>query len=104
MMYQGMKLEDYFKYTGQTMEQVREMYKPQAEERVKTQLVINAIMKAEEIKADDAEIDVEIGKYAEQNKKTLDEFKAMLSDGDKAYFAEITSMQKTVDFIKANAK
>ena len=53
MMYQGMKLDDYFKYTGQTREQVREMYKPTAEERVRTQLVIEAVMKAEGIQATD---------------------------------------------------
>ena len=104
MMYQGMKLDDYFKYTGQTREQVREMYKPSAEERVKTQLVIAAVMKAEEIKADEAEIDAEIAKYADQNKKSLDEFKAMLSDGDKEYFAEIASLQKTVAFLKDHAE
>ena len=104
MMYQGMKLDDYFKYTGQTREQVREMYKPQAEERVKTQLVINAVMKAEEIKADEAEIDAEIARYAEQNKKTMDEFKAMLSDGDKEYFEELASLQKTLAFLKNNAE
>ena len=103
MMYQGMKLDDYFKYTGQTREQVREMYKPSAEERVKTQLVVAAIMKAEEIKADEAEIDAEIAKYADQNKKSLDEFKAMLSDGDKEYFAELASLQKTVAFLKDHA-
>ena len=104
MMYQGMKLDDYFKYTGQTREQVREMYKVPAEERVKTQLVVAAVMKAEEIKADEAEIDVEIGKYAEQNKKSLDEFKAMLSDGDKEYFSEIASLQKTIAFLKDHAE
>ena len=104
MMYQGMKLDDYFKYTGQTREQVREMYKPTAEERVRTQLVIEAVMKAEGIQATDEEIDAEISKYADQNKKSLDEFKAMLTDGDKTYFAEIASLQKTVEFLKANAK
>ena len=104
MMYQGMKLDDYFKYTGQTREQVREMYKPQAEERVRTQLVIEAVMKAEDIKATDEEVDAEISKYADQNKKTLDEFKQMLSDADKNYFSEIASLQKTVEFLKANAK
>ena len=104
MMYQGMKLDDYFKYTGQTREQVREMYKTPAEERVKTQLVVAAIMKAEEIKADDAEIDAEIAKYADQNKKSLDEFKAMLSDGDKEYFSEIASLQKTIAFLKDHAE
>ena len=104
MMYQGMKLDDYFKYTGQTREQVREMYKPSAEERVKTQLVVAAVMKAEEIKADEAEIDAEIAKYADQNKKTLDEFKAMLTDGDKEYFSEIASLQKTIAFLKDHAE
>ncbi|MGN0186044.1 MAG: trigger factor [Aristaeellaceae bacterium] len=104
MMYQGMKLDDYFKYTGQTREQVREMYKAPAEERVKTQLVVAAVMKAEEIKADEAEIDAEIAKYAEQNKKSLDEFKAMLSDGDKEYFSEIASLQKTIAFLKDHAE
>ena len=104
MMYQGMKLDDYFKYTGQTREQVREMYKAPAEERVKTQLVVAAVMKAEEIKADEAEIDAEIAKYADQNKKSLDEFKAMLSDGDKEYFSEIASLQKTIAFLKDHAE
>ena len=104
MMYQGMKLDDYFKYTGQTREQVREMYKAPAEERVKTQLVVAAVMKAEEIKADENEIDAEIAKYAEQNKKSLDEFKAMLSDGDKEYFSEIASLQKTIAFLKDHAE
>ena len=104
MMYQGMKLDDYFKYTGQTREQVREMYKPSAEERVKTQLVLDAVMKAEDIKADETETDAEIAKYADQSKKTLDEFKATLSDGDKAYFAEIASLQKTLEFLKNNAE
>ena len=103
MMYQGMKLDDYFKYTGQTREQVREMYKPSAEERVKTQLVINAVMKAENIQADEAEIDAEIARYAEQNKKSMDEFKAMLSEGDREYFAELASLQKTVAFLKDHA-
>ena len=104
MMYQGMKLDDYFKYTGQTREQVREMYKAPAEERVKTQLVVAAVMKAEEIKADENEIDAEIAKYADQNKKSLDEFKAMLSDGDKEYFSEIASLQKTIAFLKDHAE
>ena len=71
---------------------------------MRTQLVIEAVMKAEGIQATDEEFDAEISKYADQNKKSLDEFKAMLTDGDKTYFAEIASLQKTVEFLKANAK
>ena len=104
MMYQGMKLDDYFKYTGQTREQVREMYKQPATDRVLTQLVIEAIKDAENIQATDDEVDAEISKYADQNKKSLEEFKAMLSDADKEYFSTIASMQKTVSFLKANAE
>ena len=104
MAYQGLKLEDYFKYTGQTMEQVREMYKPSAKEQVKTRLVIEAIMKKEEIKADEAETDAEIGKYAAQNQKSLEEFKAMLSESDLEYFAEAAATQKTLTFLKDHAE
>lgn len=104
MAYQGIKLDDYFKYTGQTREQVREMYREQANERVKTQLVMEAVKKAENITATEEETDAEISKYAEQNKKTLEEFKQMLSDGDKEYFADAAAMRKTVDFLKANAE
>ena len=104
MMYQGMKLDDYFKYTGQTREQVREMYKPQAEERVLSQLVIEAVKKAENIEATDEEIDAEIAKYAEQSKMELDKFKENLSDSDREYFADAATARKTIDFLKANAE
>ena len=104
MMYQGMKLDDYFKYTGQTREQVRDMYRDSAKERVLSQLVLEAVKKAEDIKATDEETDAEMARYAEQNKMELDKFKENLSDGDREYFAEAAAMRKTIDFLKANAE
>ena len=104
MAYQGIKLDDYFKYTGQTREQVRDMYRAQAEERVMTQLVMEAVRKAENIEATDEETDAEIAKYAEQIKKPLEEAKQGLSDGDKEYFSDIATMQKTLKFLKDNAE
>ena len=103
MMYQGMKLDDYFKYTGQTREQMREMYKPQAEERVMSQLVIEAVKKAENIEATEEEIDAEIARYAEQSRMDVEKFKQNLSDSDREYFAEAAAVRKTIDFLKANA-
>lgn len=104
MAYQGMKLDDYFKYTGQTREEVREMYKEPAKERVLGQLVIEAVRKAEDIKATDEETDAEITKYAEQNKQKVEDFRKMLSDDDREYFAEAAATRKTIDFLKANAE
>lgn len=103
LMYQGMKLDDYFKYTGQTREQVREMYREQATERVKTQLALEAIRDAEKIEATEEEIDAEIAKLADSRKKSLEDMKAQLTDGDKEYFKQAATMNKVVEFLKTCA-
>lgn len=103
LMYQGMKLDDYFKYTGQTREQVREMYREQATERVKTQLALEAIRDAEKIEATEEEIDAEIAKLADSRKKSLEDMKAQLTEGDKEYFKQAATMNKVVEFLKSCA-
>ncbi len=102
--YQGMRLDDYLGYMGQTREQVREMYREQAAERVKTQLVIEAIRDAEGITATDEDVDSEIAKLAEDRKKTVEEIKANFKEADYEYFRQSAAVQKTVDLLKANAK
>lgn len=104
MMYQGLRMQDYLTYTGQTVEQLREQQKEEAERRVRTQLVLDAIMKAEGIEATEEEIEKEISKYADQSKKPVEEFKKTLSDGDREYFSSMVAVQKTVDLIKQAAK
>ncbi len=103
LMYQGMKLDDYFKYAGQTREQVREMYREQAAERVKTQLALEAIRDAEKIEATEEEIDAEIAKLADSRKKSLEDMKKQLTDGDKEYFKQAATMNKVVEFLKGCA-
>lgn len=103
MAYQGMRMEDFLKYSGQTMEQMREMYKPQAEERVKTQLVLEAVKKAENIEPSDEDIEEELKELAQRSKKSLEEFKAGLPEGDLEYFREAAAMKKTLDLLKENA-
>ena len=103
LMYQGMKLDDYFKYTGQTREQVREMYREQAAERVKTQLALEAIRDAEKIEATEEEIDAEIAKLADSRKKSLEDMKKQMTDGDKEYFKQAATMNKVVEFLKGCA-
>ena len=103
LMYQGMKLDDYFKYTGQTREQVREMYREQAAERVKTQLALEAIRDAEKIEATEEEIDAEIAKLADSRKKSHADMTKQLTDGDKEYFKQAATMNKVVEFLKGCA-
>ena len=103
MSMQGLKLKDYMMYTGQTEEQMKAMYKPQATDRVKGQLVLEAIRDKENISATDEEVDAEIAKVAEQRKKSLDDYKAQLSENAINSFRNMTTMKKVVDMLKGRA-
>lgn len=103
MMYQGIRFEDYLKYTGQTLEQVRENYKPEAANRVKTQLVLEAVAKAENIVPTDEDVDEAIADQAKRVNRDVEEFKASLSEQQKEYLKETAGIKKVIDFLKANA-
>ena len=75
MQYGGMKLADYLKYMGSNMHDFREGYRAQAADTVKSQLVIDKIIRTENIKAEDAEIDAKLEEFAKAANKTLEEYK-----------------------------
>lgn len=103
MAYQGLRFEDYLKYTGQSIDQMRDQYKPEAANRVKTQLVLEAVAKAEEIVPTEEDAEATIAEQAQRMNRDVEEFKASLSDGQKAYLKETAGIKKTIDFLKANA-
>ena len=103
MAYQGLRFEDYLKYTGQTMDQLREQYKSEATNRVKSQLVLEAVAKAESIEPTDEDIEAAYADQAKRMNREVEEFKNSLSDGQKAYLKETAGIKKTIDFLKANA-
>ena len=103
MIYQGIRFEDYLKYTGQTLDQVRENYKPEAANRVKTQLVLEAVAKAESIVPTDEDVDEAIADQAKRVNRDVEEFKASLSEQQKEYLKETAGIKKVIDFLKANA-
>ena len=63
---QGLKLEQYFQFTGLNKKTFLDQMKPQAEKRINTRLVLEAIVKAENIEVSDEEIEAEIQKMADQ--------------------------------------
>lgn len=103
MAYQGLRMQDYMKYTGQTEEQMREQYRTEAGNRVKTQLVLEAVAKAENIVPSDEDTEAAIADQAKRMGREAEEFKASLSEGQKAYLKETAGIKKTIDFLKANA-
>ena len=103
MSYQGLKMEDFLKYTGQTMEQLRLSYADAARKQVLAEVVLDAIRAAEGIDATAEEVDAEIAKYAESAEKSVEDIKATLSAGDMEYFTEMVKTQKTIDLVVAAA-
>lgn len=74
-----MNLDMYMKYTGLTMEQIRENQRATAEENVKTDLVLDAIAKAEGLQVDMADVDAEIAAISAQHGASADEVKKIIS-------------------------
>ncbi|MCL1965468.1 MAG: trigger factor [Firmicutes bacterium] len=103
MAYQRIGMEDFLKYSGQTEEDLRGQYREEAEKRVKGELVLEAIRKAEGIQPAEKDIDAVTARYAEQTGKELEEFRKSLTDRQKEYIAEDAAMIATLSFLKANA-
>ena len=104
MAYQGLRYEDYLKYTGQTEDQMRDMYRSEAKNRVKMQLVLEAMVKKEGIEATEEDVDKAVEEEAQRAGKPADEFKASLSDRQKEYLKENAAIRKVVDLIVSSAK
>ncbi len=104
MMYQGFRFEDYLKYTGQTEEQMKEMYRPEAKNRVKMQLVLEAMVKAEGVEATEEEVEKATADEAERMGREVEEFKKSLNDRQKEYLKENAAIRKVVDMIVEKAE
>lgn len=101
---QGITFEDYLKYTGADIDSMKEQYRGEALVRVKTQLVLEAIGKAENIQADDAAVDEAIKSYAEQLGQTAEELTKAMDENDKEYFKDQVVLDKTIALLVEQAK
>ena len=82
MRYQGIDLNTYMQYTGQTMDTIREQYKPEAEKRVKTTLVLEKVSEVEKIEPTDEDVENEYQKISEENGMKIDDIKKYIKEDD----------------------
>ena len=104
MMYQGLRMEDFLKYTNQTREQLAQSYHGEAEKRVRTELVLEAIRKAEGIEPTEEEVQAQIADQAARSGQEVEAFEKTLTDEQRGYLADTAAIQKVVDLLKADAK
>ena len=104
MQSQGLNLELYLKYTGMTLDQMKENMRPQAVKRIETRLVLEEVVKQENIEVSDERLDEEIAKMAAAYQMEADKLKEYMSEQDKKQMKEDLAVQEAVDFLVAEAK
>ena len=102
MQYGGMRLADYLKYMGTDLKTFREGYRAQATDTVKSQLVIDKIIREENIKAEDAEIDAKLEEFAKAANKSLEEYKKDVDASQREYIGNDIVINKLFAFLKEN--
>ena len=96
---QGLSIEQYFQYTGMTAQKVLEDMKPEALTRIKSRLVLEAIVKAENIEVSEDEVNAELQKMADMYKMELDKVKELMGENEEKQIKEDLAVQKAVDLI-----
>ncbi|MGN1171988.1 MAG: trigger factor [Lachnospiraceae bacterium] len=103
---QGLSLEQYFQFTGLDSAKMLEQVKPQAERKIKSRLVLEAIVAAENIQASDEDYEEELKRMGEVYNMEVDKVKEMLGDNEKAIgqIKEDLAITKAVEFVVKEAK
>lgn len=99
---QGMNLELYFQFSGQNEEALRTQMTPDAENRVRVALTLEAIAKAEDVQVTEEDITAELDAMATQFGMTVDQIKTAL--GGTAILENDIKTKKTVELLVENAK
>ena len=79
---QGLTVEQYFQFTGMTAEKMMEEMRPQAEKSIKTRLVLEAIVKAENIEVSDERVEEELTKMAEAYQMEVEKLKEFMGENE----------------------
>lgn len=100
---QGLTIDQYFQFTGLTREAFLEQLKPQAEQRIKTRLVLEAVAKAENIEASEEEYTAEIRKMAESYQMEEDKITEMIGDFEQKSIKEDICIRKALELAVESA-
>lgn len=104
MQMQGLSMEQYMQYTGLTSEKLLEEMKPNAEKKIKTRLVLEAVVDAEKIEVSAEELEAEYKKLADMYQMEVDKVKEIMGTAGEENMKKDIAVQKAVDVIADSAK
>ncbi|MBP5305191.1 MAG: trigger factor [Lachnospiraceae bacterium] len=101
---QGLSVDQYFKFTGMNSQTFLDNLRPEAEKRIQSRLVLEAIVKAEKIEVSDKELEEELDKMAKTYNMEVAKIKEMLGDEQLEAIKKDIAVSKAADFVTENAK
>lgn len=101
---QGLTMEQYLQFTGASLDKMMEQVKPQAETRIKSRLVLEAVAAKEGIEATEEDYEEEIKTMAEVYQMEPDKIKEMLPEKSVKGIKEDIAVKKAAEFVVNNAK
>ncbi len=104
MAQQGLSMEQYLQFSGTSIDQLKEQVRPDAEARIKNDLVLDAIAKAENIEVTDADVDAEIEKMAAMYQMDAEQLKGYMGEDERENMKLDLASQKAMDFITEHMK
>lgn len=102
--YQGLELNQYLEYLNKEMADFRKDLKADAYKKVKTNLIVEAVAKAENLSASEEEIEKELASMAEHYNMEPDKLREMMGPSGISYLIKDIKNRKAVDFMFENAK
>ena len=104
LMYQGMSFEQYSKFTGATKQQMMDQVEPQAETRIKTRLVLEAVAETEKLEVSDADYEEELKTMAEAYGRDVDEIRKDITEDVEKMIKDDLKVRAAAKFLADNAK
>ena len=101
---QGLSFEQYLQFTGMDLNGALEQMKPNAVKRIQSRLVLEAVVKAENIEVSDEDVTAEIAKMAEAYKMDVEKLVEMMGDAEKAQMKMDMAIEKAVELVTEAAK
>ena len=101
---QGLALQQYYQFTGMDNDKLAEQMKPNALKRIQTRLVLEAVVKAEDIKANEEEYKAEVEKMAKMYQMETEKLEQLIGEAEAETMKEDIAVQKAADLIRDTAK
>ena len=102
LMYQGLKIKDYYAYSGQTEDDLKASYRDSASKNVKSRLVMEKIIEAEGIKLDTEKLDLRLAEISDKAHITVGEYKKKMRPEQYDYYANEILTKTLFDFLFEN--